>query len=96
MAKGYWVTSYRSISDPIAHSRYAELAGPAIEAFGGRFLARGVLARSYEGSGEQRCVIIEFGSVDDAIAAYESAAYQAALAVLDGLVERQVRIVEGV
>jgi uncharacterized protein (DUF1330 family) len=57
MSKGYWVTWYHSIADPLAHARYAELAGPAIEAFG--------------------------------------PAYQAALAVLRGKAEREVRILEG-
>ena len=30
MAKAYWVTSYRSISDPEKLAAYARLAGPAI------------------------------------------------------------------
>ncbi len=41
MSKGYWVGAYRSISDPTALASYAKLAGPAVEAAGGRFLARG-------------------------------------------------------
>jgi uncharacterized protein (DUF1330 family) len=43
MAKAYWVATYRSISNPEALAAYAKLAGPAIEAAGGRFLARGTL-----------------------------------------------------
>ena len=43
MAKGYWVTSYRSISDPDKLAAYAALAGPAIAPFGGRYLARGLV-----------------------------------------------------
>ena len=38
MAKAYWVATYRSISDPDALAGYAKLAGPAIQAAGGRFL----------------------------------------------------------
>ena len=30
--KAYWVTSYRSISNPDALAAYAKLAGPAISA----------------------------------------------------------------
>jgi hypothetical protein len=30
MAKAYWVTCYRSISDPEKLAAYAKLAGPAI------------------------------------------------------------------
>jgi uncharacterized protein (DUF1330 family) len=41
MAKGCWITFYRSISDPAALDAYAKLAGPAIITNGGRFLARG-------------------------------------------------------
>ena len=95
MPKGIWVTSYQSVSDPAAHARYAELAGPAIAALGGRFLARGMPSRTYEGGLNQRCAVIEFDSVATAIAAYESASYQAALALLDGSAQREVRILEG-
>ena len=44
MPKGYWITSYRSISDPEKLKAYAKLAPRAIAAFGGRFLARGTPA----------------------------------------------------
>jgi uncharacterized protein (DUF1330 family) len=40
--------------------------------------------------------MIEFDSVTQAIAAYESDAYKAALRRLDGAAERDVRIMEGV
>lgn len=95
MPKGYWITSYRTVSNPAIHSKYADLAGPAIAAFGGRFLVRGTPSRTFEGGLNQRCVVIEFASVADAVAAYESPAYQAALALLDGSTQREVRILEG-
>ena len=95
MPKGYWIATYRSVSNPDALARYAKLAGPILEARGGKILARGLPARNFEGQA-QRSVIVEFASVDAAIAAYESPAYQEALALLDGAVERDVRIVEGV
>jgi uncharacterized protein (DUF1330 family) len=96
MAKGYWITLYRSISDPGRVAKYAALAGPAIEAGGGRFVARGTAAATFEGGDNQRTVIIEFESVSRAVSTYNSPAYQAAVAVLKGAVEREVRIVEGV
>jgi uncharacterized protein (DUF1330 family) len=96
MAKGYWITCYRSISDPEALAAYAKLAGPAITANGGRFLARGVAAKTYEQGLAQRTVLIEFESVERAIAAHDSPAYQQALAVLGAACERDLRIVEGV
>jgi uncharacterized protein (DUF1330 family) len=95
MAKGYWVTFYRSVSNPAALAKYARLAGPAIQAGGGRFLTRGVAARTFEAGLSERSVVIEFDSVAQAIAAYESPAYQAALKVLQGAAERDVRILEG-
>jgi uncharacterized protein (DUF1330 family) len=96
MNKGYWIATYRSVSDADALARYARLATPVIEGGGGRFLARGNPARAYEAAGVERCVVIEFESVGAAIAVYESPAYQEALAHLQGAVEREVRIVEGV
>ena len=48
MAKAYWVNTYRSISNPAAFEAYAKLAGPAVEAGGGRFLIRGNPAKTYE------------------------------------------------
>jgi uncharacterized protein (DUF1330 family) len=38
MAKAYWVTCYRSISDPDRLAAYAKLAPEAIAPFGGRYL----------------------------------------------------------
>jgi uncharacterized protein (DUF1330 family) len=96
MAKGYWVACYRSISSPEALATYAKLAGPAIAAAGGRFLARGGVARTFEAGVNERTVVIEFDSVDKAIAAYQSEGYQAAVKALVGTVERDIRIIEGV
>ena len=95
MAKGYWVTCYREISDPAKLAAYAQLAGPALEAAGGRFLARGIASKVYEDGRPERTVLIEFDSVDQAVAAHNSPAYQKALAALaDGAV-RDLRIVAG-
>jgi uncharacterized protein (DUF1330 family) len=96
MAKGYWITIYRSVSDPARLAAYSALATPALEAAGGRILARGTAARTFEGAASQRTVLVEFDSVKQAVAAYESQRYQDALRVLLGAVEREVRIVEGV
>jgi len=96
MAKGYWITFYRSVSNPAALAQYAKLAGPAIEAGGGRFLTRGIALRAFEARILERSVVIEFDSPTDAIQVYESPAYQSALKFLEGAVERDVRIVEGV
>jgi uncharacterized protein (DUF1330 family) len=97
MPKAYWIATYRAIHDPQALAAYAKLAGPAIQAAGGRFLARGNPAAVYEDGINQRTVLAEFPSVAAAIAAHDSPAYGEALRALgDKAVERDLRIVEGV
>src|ERR1700686_396041 len=94
MPKAYWISNYRSISNPAAVSAYAELASPALKAAGGRILARGTPAKTYEQGVNQRIVVIEFDSVAAAIAAHESDPYKAALRVLGNAADRDLRIVE--
>jgi uncharacterized protein (DUF1330 family) len=96
MAKAYWITCYRKITDPLKLAAYAKLAGPAIEAGGGRFLARGVAAKSYEDGLMERIVLIEFDSLERAIATHDSPGYREALAALDGGAVRDIRMVQGV
>jgi uncharacterized protein (DUF1330 family) len=93
MAKAYWINVYREITDPDKLAAYARLAGPALEAGGGRFLVRGLPAQVYEAGLNQRTVVIEFESVEQAVAAHDSPAYQAALAALGGGAVRDLRIV---
>jgi uncharacterized protein (DUF1330 family) len=96
MAKAYWIAAYRSVRNQEAFAAYAKLAGPALEAAGGRFLARGLPAKVYESGVEQRIVLIEFASVAQAIAAHDSAAYQQALRALGEGADRDMRIVESI
>jgi uncharacterized protein (DUF1330 family) len=96
MAKAYWISCYQKVIDPNKFAAYAKLAGPAIEAGGGRFLARAVAAKAYEAGLLERIVVIEFDSLEKAIATHDSADYKAALAALDGGVVRDLRIVPGV
>jgi uncharacterized protein (DUF1330 family) len=95
MAKGYWITFYRSIMNAAALAEYGKLAGPAIEAGGGRLLVRGVPVKVYEAGLKERTVLIEFESVAAAIATFESERYQSAAKLLKGAAERDVRIIEG-
>jgi uncharacterized protein (DUF1330 family) len=96
MAKAYWISCYREITDTARLAAYAKLALPAIESGGGRFLARAVATRAYEAGQMERTVLIEFDSVEKAIAVHESPAYQSALAALNGGAVRDLRIVAGV
>jgi uncharacterized protein (DUF1330 family) len=95
MAKGYWASVYRAVSDPERLAAYDKLAGPAVRAAGGRVLSRGARVVTHEAGIAHRVVLIEFDSFEQALAAYESEAYQEALATLSDAVERDFRIVEG-
>jgi uncharacterized protein (DUF1330 family) len=95
MPKGYWITFYRSVSNPDALAAYGKLAGPAIMAGGGRLVVRGMPAKTYEAGLNQRTVMIEFESLEKAIATFESPDYQTAKKLLEGSAERDIRMVEG-
>ncbi len=95
MPKGYWVSFYRSVKDPDKVAAYGKMAGPTIAAAGGKFLARGVAAATYEAGLKMRAVVIEFPSVEAAVACHDSEGYQAALKVFDHAAERDFRIIEG-
>ncbi|MGE3145879.1 MAG: DUF1330 domain-containing protein [Pseudorhodoplanes sp.] len=96
MAKAYWVSVYKAIKDENKLAAYAKLAGPALTAAGGRFLARGIPAQVYENGIKQRTVLLEFDSVAAASAAHDSPAYAEALRALADGAEREIRIMEGV
>lgn len=96
MAKGYWVACYRDIKDPDALAAYAGPATVAVQAGGGKFLARGGRVQPFDAGLNERTVVVEFPSFQQALATYESAAYQAAAAKLKGAVERDFRVTEGI
>lgn len=96
MSKAYSVVTYQSVTDPVRFAAYTELAGPAIEAAGGRFIARGLPNASPEGRQDQQVVVIEYGSVGAAESAYASKGYQKALQVLGNAAVRDYRIISGV
>lgn len=94
MTKAYWINTFRSISDQDKLDAYIELAGPAMRAAGGRFLARGLPYAAFESGIVARTTLIEFDSAEAAVAAYESPAYQEALQALGDGAERDLRIIE--
>ena len=93
--KGYWVVCYKSVSNPAAVSEYAKLAPAALQALGGRVIAGAKPAKTHEAGVDQSVVVVEFETLEKAVAAYESDLYRPALKVLDNAVERDFRIVEG-
>ncbi len=96
MAKAYWMAFYKSVKNPDQFAAYAKVAPAAIQASGGKFLVRGAPAKIYEHGINQRVVMIEFDSLEKALAAHDTPAYQEALRVLGDAVERDLRIVEGI
>ncbi|MEV5611135.1 DUF1330 domain-containing protein [Streptomyces sp. NPDC052225] len=95
MAKGYWVSVYRTISDPEKLAAYNKLAREAVQAGGGRVLARDGRVVAYDAGIAERTILIEFDSFEQAVATRESPAYKKALDVLSDAVERDFRVIEG-
>lgn len=78
-----------------AYKKYVEGAGPAYQAHGARFLVRGGTAHSFEGEARTRNVVIEFPSLEEARACYESETYQTARAHRLDVAEGEVVLVQG-
>ena len=95
MAKGYMLSAHRAEADPVKREAYVKLAGPALEAAGGIFLAKGGKVEAKENGIAQRTILIEFESYEAALAAYESDDYKEALRALDGGADRDIRLFEG-
>ena len=97
MTKAYWISAYRSVDNADALAEYAKLAGPALTDAGAKFLVRGMPAAVKESGEMQRLVVMEFESLQAALAAYDSPSYKAALRALgDNAVVRDIRIIEGI
>mgnify|MGYP001422330942 CR=1 FL=1 len=94
MPKILQVVIYKSISDQEKLGAYAELAGPAMEKAGAKFLARGLPVAVKEAGKTTRTVVIEWDSLVTAEAAYDSDDYQEAIAKLDGAAVREFRYLE--
>jgi uncharacterized protein (DUF1330 family) len=91
----YWI-AHVEITDEERYGRYAALAGPAIEKHGGRFLARAGRYVQFEGNDRARNVVVEFPTLDAAVACYESPEYSEARSHADGASVRDLMVVEGV
>ncbi len=94
MPKGYWIARV-DVRDPERYKDYVSTAKPAFERHGANFLARGGATFPVEGASRARNVVIEFPSVTDALACYNSAEYQAAKAIRQSCADGEIVIVEG-
>ena len=95
MPKGYFLSAHRSPADPQKRQAYLNLAGPAFLKAGGIILASTNEVEAHENGLSEQTVLVEFESLETAIAAYNSPDYQAALKALDGGADRDIRIFEG-
>ena len=91
MSKVIQVVFYKSVLDEEKLAKYAELALPAMEAAGGRFLARGLPIAVKEAGQITRTVVVEWDSLESAEKAYDGDAYQKAIKALDGSAVREFR-----
>ena len=95
MAKGYLVANIR-VNDQEKFQAFSGMAGPVIQKFGGKVLARGPGADRHEGGLTGVVMMIEFESKEVAESFYFSEEYQAAKAVRDECSETDLMIIEGV
>ena len=84
------------VHDADEYAKYAALAGPAVEKFGGEFLARGGECFHMEGEGRARNVIIRFKDMETAKTFYHSPEYQEALSYGIPAATREYTFVQGV
>ena len=95
MSKGYWVAIV-NVKNKEEYQKYADLAGPAIELHGGKFIVRGGKSTNIEGKNYERIVVSVFESSFKAFQCYNSKEYQEAKKFLnDNNSERIIHIVDG-
>jgi uncharacterized protein (DUF1330 family) len=94
--KAYLISDL-SVRDPEAYQTYRTRAAASIAKHGGRYLARGGEITLLEGSWKpQTIVVVEFPSVEQALAWYRSPEYASALEVRDKALGRNLILVQGV
>lgn len=94
MPKGYWV-AHVDVSDLDAYEAYKAANAVAFAKYGARFVVRGGDHQVREGSMKSRTVVIEFDSYADAVACYESEAYQHAISLRKPVSTGDLVIIEG-
>jgi uncharacterized protein (DUF1330 family) len=86
-----------SVHDPVRYEEYRKTVAPTLQAYGGRFLARGGKVDVLEGSwSPKRMVIVEFPDAATAKKWWSSAEYANPKAVRQSASDTNMVIVEGV
>jgi uncharacterized protein (DUF1330 family) len=84
------------VQDPVRYADYRAMVPASIEAYGGRFLARGGKVESLEGPWQpKRTVILEFPSVERAKAWWDSEDYAPAKALRRSASQGSLILLEG-
>ena len=99
MKKGYLVVEL-VINDAEKYEGYRQQVLPLLEEGGGRFIVRGGARLQLEGSDDShhdqiRTVVVEFASMDAALAWYRSPAYQRLKAIRESATVSRAFAVEG-
>ena len=95
MPKAYWIARI-DVHDPETYKLYVDAGQPAYERYNARFLARGGKTEVLEGKARARNVLIEFPSMEEALACYNSPEYTAARKIRQTVSEGEFVLVEGV
>jgi len=92
---GYWIAR-AIINDPVEYKKYTDLVPGILAKYGGKVLARGGQYETLEGPQKfERHVVVEFPSLEDAVACHRSEEYQAARKFrLNGVGENELVIVD--
>ena len=85
-----------NVKDPVRYEDYKKMVPPTLKPYGGRFLVRGGKVQPREGTWlPQRLVILEFPSLEQANAWYDSPEYAPAKALRQATSTADLVIVEG-
>lgn len=94
MAKGYWI-GHIDVTNAEDYPAYMKAAQPAYEKYGAKFLVRGGRHECVEGSARARHVVVEFESLEQAKACYNSPEYGAARKIRQANSDGDILIIEG-
>lgn len=75
--KGYWIARL-DVTDADTYKTYVKANAEAFAKYGAKFLTRGGPFTALEGQNRSRNVVLEFDSVETALACYHSPEYQRA------------------
>jgi uncharacterized protein (DUF1330 family) len=95
MPKAYWIARV-DVNDLETYKQYVETAKPAFERHRAKFLARGGRSEVLQGASRARNVLIEFESMDEALACWNSPEYTKARAIRGPVSTGEFILVEGV